>query len=161
MKEHNREQFIEHEGSVPNRQNTSENDNTTSSEVHTTPSFRTHNDSAVAAASNASTSLLTAPLETAVASLIATLYGSANLPRNIVQIIIENLQHIIMHSVVPLMSLSMQNMVDLENSITNSSLFHVIHTLQLLPQASTNFQPNIVDFVSLSAPRLIFHLKQL
>lgn len=130
LREHNADELlVENERSViPNRQMPLEID-TTSSVV---PPFRTfsyiNNGSAVASPPDVPTSLRSIPLETAVASLIAILYGSANLPRNIVQIIIENFQNIILHSVVPLLSESLQNM-DRVELLTNSSISQVIHTI--------------------------------
>lgn len=49
-------------------------------------------------------------LEMALASLVATLYGSANLPRNIVQIIIEKLLSVFSFSLIPLIGDILQNM---------------------------------------------------
>lgn len=70
----------------------------------------------------------TVSLETAIASLIATLYGSANLPRNIVQIIIENLTNMFSHSVVPLIEDLLQNMANREINLTNN-LIDVVNTM--------------------------------
>lgn len=69
------------------------------------------------------------PLETAIASLIAVLYGSANLPRNIVQITVDNLLNILSHSVVPLINELLQSMADRGEIIFTNSISDAIHTI--------------------------------
>lgn len=68
-------------------------------------------------------------LNMAVASMIALFYGSVNLPRNIVQIIIERFHNIILNSLLPLIQQLLQNMDD-EGAISlNGLLSDVMRTI--------------------------------
>lgn len=76
------------------------------------------------------------PLERTLASLVAILYGSSILPRNIVELIIKNFQNIISQSVVPLIHGSLQNMVRREQ-ISDSSMLQVINSIR--DEVTSNF----------------------
>lgn len=68
-------------------------------------------------------------LNMAVASMIALFYGSVNLPRNIVQIIIERFHNIILNSLLPLIHQLLQNMDEQGTISLNGLLSDVMRTI--------------------------------
>ncbi|CAG9782655.1 unnamed protein product [Diatraea saccharalis] len=135
LREHLTEELgiIENEGSlVTNISSQLHEDNSlTNTETPLETDFSSHValHESVGVAPNVANSSSSLTFETALASLIAALYGSANFPRNIIQIVLENLQNIISHSVVPLLREALQNMVNKSSIVSNHSVLEVVQTV--------------------------------
>jgi hypothetical protein len=83
-------------------------------------------------------SLSSTDIETALASMIAVLYGSANLPRNIVQLIVESFQSIIANSLIPLIGNCLQSMVNNGNIVCHDSIFDLLAIINIRIAAGFN-----------------------